>query len=630
MRALYTLAKTAVPILLGAGLLAGCDDAAKPPPTPKAKKITLNVRTVDKAGKPVEMVRFYINSKKFGITDQDGSFKGSFPAKDGDLLRFNVEAPTGYSVPPDVDQSQWNYEVRYPADGRSLQVDFTATLQRPQRQYLFMVRSKTPATPLSIAGSSIVVSPPAKTGPTGEALIFVKGVPGTTFAARAGSVKLNGTFSEDDAVYLMTPEKQGQIGGDPGDGAVAAAPAQPAPDQPPSAQPPSAQPPSVAIAPPPSEPAMPVPASGAPKQPATVAVAPPKQPATDDIFAGVGSPSAARVEKRDPPPRDPPPRRNPRPRDPPPVAVAEPDPQPVPQPAPQPVPQPAPQPEVVVAANPEPAGEKDPVDILLDPEPKAPDTPPPAAEPEAPVSLAATPPARREDSARERYEKKGRLDTGLIDEDGATVKPGAINRSAAVTATGAGGVSSMSRQEVDAELKRIKSSLASSQMLTRKDVDFLGQVSRSQPGYAEANRLLADYYYRIKNYKLQASSLENATKRGRYKHDPSILLSLAKAYGKRKNYGKALRTMGRVDRKMRRLPAGKKADAYRFHAELLEFEFDRQYGKDQKAANTLLLDRAIQKWEKFQTFARGADSAGVAKAKRKIKELKERKQQVEL
>ncbi|MCA9558150.1 MAG: hypothetical protein KC583_06225, partial [Myxococcales bacterium] len=157
--------------------LAGCDK--EEPPPPKAQEVILNVRTLDLAEKPVQMVRFYINGKKFGITDQDGAFRGRYPAKDGDVLTFNVEPPPGYSVPPNIDQSRWQVTVKYPADGRPLQVDFTAPLQRPERDYLFMVRTGTPATPVRVNDKIV-----GKTSETGEALLRVSGVPGTRFSAR--------------------------------------------------------------------------------------------------------------------------------------------------------------------------------------------------------------------------------------------------------------------------------------------------------------------------------------------------------------------------------------------------------------------------------------------------------------
>ncbi len=159
---------------------------------------------------------------------------------------------------------------------------------------------------------------------------------------------------------------------------------------------------------------------------------------------------------------------------------------------------------------------------------------------------------------------------------------------------------------------------------------LLSQIERRHPKFREANRLLADYYHKLGDHKRQAQALEQATKRGRYKHDPQVLLSLAKAYAKQKRYGSALKTMGRVERKMRNLPAKKKADAFKFYAEMLEFEFLRQYHKDPRQANVSLVDRAVTKWERYRTFSRGADAGGVAKANARIKKLEELKNGLEL
>ena len=153
-------------LLLSAATWTGCEKEA--PEAPKVQEVILNVRTLDTAQKPVEMVRFYINGKKFGITDQDGTFQGRHAAKDGDTLSFNVEPPDGYSVPADIDQSQWQYTVKYPADGRPLQLDFTANLQRPERDYLFMVRTPAPGTTVSVNGNVV-----GKTGATGDAMLRV-------------------------------------------------------------------------------------------------------------------------------------------------------------------------------------------------------------------------------------------------------------------------------------------------------------------------------------------------------------------------------------------------------------------------------------------------------------------------
>ncbi|MCB9538784.1 MAG: hypothetical protein H6704_21325 [Myxococcales bacterium] len=222
------------------------------------------------------------------------------------------------------------------------------------------------------------------------------------------------------------------------------------------------------------------------------------------------------------------------------------------------------------------------------------------------------------------------LDDGILDDDGATVDRAAIDQKTTIAAGAGASPVTMSREEISTRLDEVQSRLKRSQVLQKADVDFLAQIDRSHPGYYEANRLLADFYYRLKDYRRQAESLEEATKRGRYKHDPAILLSLAKAYAQQKRYRKALSAMGRVEAKMRRLPADQKADAYRFHAEMLEFEFLRQYHDDPKRANITLVDKAISKWERYRTFSAGANAGAVATADKRIAKLNELKSGLEL
>lgn len=570
--------------------LAGCDK--EEPPPPKAQEVILNVRTLDLAEKPVQMVRFYINGKKFGITDQDGAFRGRYPAKDGDVLTFNVEPPPGYSVPPNIDQSRWQVTVKYPSDGRPLQVDFTAPLQRPERDYLFMVRTETPATPVRVNDKTV-----GKTSETGEALLRVSGVPGTRFSARAGDVVLsNATFAEDDEIYLLTAVKQGALGGSGGEPAEAVAqndPPEDAAEEPPAPEPPADPPPARVEREPDPPPA------------AVAARAPRPRAEADDPWE---APAPARRAAREPAPREevrwePPPREP----DPPPRAR---DPEPV-------------RPQVVEI------GRGDDGDLLLD-------DPAPAARDDSvaellddpgPAPVAAIAPAPS--AARTAAPSPG-LDDGILDDDGATVDRAAIDQKTTIAAGGGASPVTMSREEISTRLDEVQSRLKRSQVLQKADVDFLAQIDRSHPGYYEANRLLADFYYRLKDYRRQAESLEEATKRGRYKHDPAILLSLAKAYAQQKRYRKALSAMGRVEAKMRRLPADQKADAYRFHAEMLEFEFLRQYHDDPKRANITLVDKAISKWERYRTFSSGANAGAVATADKRIAKLNELKSGLEL
>ena len=536
----------------------------KPPEIPAQQEVLLNVSTVDLQGKPVESVRFYINNKKFGITDQEGKFAGRYAAKNGDTLTFNVEAPEGYSVPPNPDQSRWQVKIQYPADGRPLQIDFRAELQRPERDFLLMVRAEPEGTPIKINDVAV-----GKTGPGGDALIKVSGVPGAQFVAQAGPAVFKGTFAEDDEVYLLTSARTGPVA----DGPAGAVP--PAPASAEVALAPATAAPEVA-----AEPAVPTPAA-----PISVAVAAPPAGRQDDPW---GQPAVA---------AQPAVRNAPAPR----AETFE-----LPS---DPVEDTRPARAAPVVAEAPPARDEAPaIDDLLPPDPA----------PAAPV-------AARAPKAPKEPENMG----GLITGGGDTVDPNAAKRGGVVS-SGGPSAAAMSREEIDGKLEEIQGRLGQSKVLTRADVDFLGQIDRTHPNYYEAHRLLADYHHKNKDYKRQAEELEVATTSGKYKRDPTLLLSLAKSYAKINSYGKALSTMNRVEENMRNLPAELKADSYKFSAEMYEFEFQRQYNDDAKKANVSLIDKAIRQWERYATFARGADAGGVAAAEAKMKKLEEMKNGLEL
>ncbi|MCA9547278.1 MAG: hypothetical protein KC613_22905, partial [Myxococcales bacterium] len=199
-----------------------------------------------------------------------------------------MEPPQGYSVPANVDPNQWNYTVAYPADGRPLQIDFIATLQRPEKDYLFMVRTEQP-------GEEVVVNAKrvGKTGASGNALLRVTGVPGAPFTAKAGGVEMSGAFAEEDEIYLLTAKKAGALGGD--DAPAAAPPAAPpsvAAVEPPQADPPAeVEPPPAAPEPPP---AAPEPPPAAPEPPPVVAAREPTPPVADLLAAAQPAPRQER------------------------------------------------------------------------------------------------------------------------------------------------------------------------------------------------------------------------------------------------------------------------------------------------------------------------------------------------
>ena len=549
------------------------------------QEVILNVKTVDMSGKPVEMVRFYINGKKYGITNEDGVYRGRYPAKEGEVLAFNVMPPEGYSISPDEDQSKWQYTVQYPA-GSNIEVEFNTKLQRPERSYLFLVRTGVPTTPIKVSGKLV-----GKTGESGDAIVRVNGVPGMKFTAQAGTLTMAGAvFAEEDEIYVLTDKKKGPLGAvevaDAADAAEAAPPKTPTP------------------APPSAADLMPTKPSG---ETTTTVVAmndtptprrpdPPAPARVEDDEADTIEASPSRDDDR--------------------VEVVQDDP------------------------DPTPPSDNGAVDNLFDDDeedeiPGRDDDPAPAdpvvaddvmPEPDVVPDNSRSSVTRR---GRRQGKATGQLTGGLLEDEGTKVEPGAIDSNVGTAGTGPTGITSMSRAEISSRVKSIKSKLGASNILVRKDVDFLKQIDETHPSYYEANRLLADYYYRQKDYKRQASALEEATRRGRYKSDPAVLLSLAKAYARHKRYRKAIKTMRRVEAKMRRLPVDAKIDAYRFYAEMLEFEFLKESAEDPKRANISLLDKAITKWERVITLS-GGGGKYVSKARKTIEKLTQRKRDLEL
>ncbi len=634
------------------GALAGCGE--NPPEVQVKQEVLLNVRTIDLGGHPVESVRFDINGKKFGITDQDGSFQGRYPAKNGETLTFNVQAPAGYSVPPSVDQSRWQLQVNYP-EGRPLQVEFTATLQRPEREYLLMVRTGSPASPVQVNNKLV-----GKTGLSGEALLKVTGIPGTSFNARAssatsGNITYKGVFAEEDEIYLITAERQGPLMGrdapaNPAAGAavepaapepanaiaekpepvpqnqeepkpapqVAAEPIKPAPQV---AVEPIKPAPQVAV-----EPIKPAVAKTETSKPAAPAQNARNSAARDDTpkvasagnaSGGTSSKTAPTVRVESPAPATSTVRVGNSPArgqasSTPVVVVSTPaTPPAVAHSRPEPVPQAATRADDIIVSDPPKSRDPEPTPVAVKASDEIANDSPRG---KSGVEIPADKPAGNARVANE----EDAIDVNAVSRQ----SPAAAGRSASAA--------SMNREEVAARLSQMAQKQANHQSLSADELDFLNQIDRTSPSYGEANRLLAEHYYESKDYSRQIQALENATSSGPLKRDPQVLLSLAKAYAHSKNYRKALKTMQRVDENARRLSPDRKADAMRFHAEILEFEFLRQYEEDPKGANLGLIDKALEKWERYKTFATGADAAGVSKATEKISELTQLKRRMEL
>ena len=604
-----------------AGLL-GCEPDS--PPAPEEIELTLNVKTVDLAGKPLAAVTFYINKQKVGVTFDDGEHKNvKFPVKIGDTVTFDVDAPDGYKLPSSVDKKQWRVVIE---DESPRPVDLTVEFERPEREYVFLVQSGISHAAVSIDGRTV-----ARTDDTGNVIFRTKGTPSKAFQAKVGSIVLDDKFSEGAELYVLNEDRVGPVGRTVAAKKTAVVAAQAAPKETVTSDTAAAivQPTAVKqvmARPKPKEaPKASVKTesvqSGAPKviaarnNPRVRRQQPSRTPADEPVLA-------VRPRQESPKPKSRPTvetvgaavvvgadessnQRNDDPiadiLDEPEDQIPEPRrPEPVPAPTPEPEP-PKPAPAVVEAAATGggllPIDEPKGVDPVAQNEPEP--VPPREVDPAAGGLLAASGPKVDKQFASSNQTVNG-VDTASDD-----------------------------KAAVKSRVKSIASRIDSGGVLTRADFEFLKSVSKKNGStYYEANRLLGKWYFSLKKYRRQANALEEATRRGKYKHDPRILMSLAKAYGRLGAYHKALKTMRRVEKKMRRLGKKGQADAYKFYAEMLEFSFLRQYNDDPKEANFNLLGRAIRQWEKYRDFGYPASGRGLAQ--KKIQKLEKLKRELEL
>jgi hypothetical protein len=185
----------------------------------------------------------------------------------------------------------------------------------------------------------------------------------------------------------------------------------------------------------------------------------------------------------------------------------------------------------------------------------------------------------------------------------------------------------MSKSDIKKRVKQIEQSFDATNRLIAGDVSFLKQLNADHgTSYNSAHRVLGAFYYGLGDYRRQRDSLEIATKKGRYRSDAKVLLSLSQAYGHFKQYNKALKTLRRTEAKMRRLSGAEKANVYRTYAEYARLLYIAQRAKNPRRANASLLDTAIQKWKRLLTMSR-AGSKDATDAQRQIAKLEQMKQE---
>ena len=181
----------------------GCEPDA--PTAPQEIELTLNVKTVDLAGKPLAAVTFYINKQKVGVTFDNGEHKNvKFPVKMGDTVTFDVDAPDGYKLPSSVDKKQWRVVIE---QENPRPVDLTVEFERPEREYIFLVQSGISHAAVTVDGRTV-----ARTDDTGNVIFRTKGTPSKSFQAKVGDIVLDDKFSEGAELYVLNESRVGPVG----------------------------------------------------------------------------------------------------------------------------------------------------------------------------------------------------------------------------------------------------------------------------------------------------------------------------------------------------------------------------------------------------------------------------------
>lgn len=183
----------------------------------------------------------------------------------------------------------------------------------------------------------------------------------------------------------------------------------------------------------------------------------------------------------------------------------------------------------------------------------------------------------------------------------------------------------MSKSDIKAKLNEIEKRYEQSNRLTAQDVSFLKMLNKTHGiSYYGAHRLLGFFYFSLNDIRRQRDSLSIAVQKGKYKHDPNVLLSLAQANGHFKDYNTAIKYLKRAEAKMNRMSGTGKANVYRTFAEYLRLQYVAQKARNPLQADTGLLDKAIQKWKNLLTLSGGGGRDG-ADARTQIEKLEKMK-----
>lgn len=174
--------------------------------------------------------------------------------------------------------------------------------------------------------------------------------------------------------------------------------------------------------------------------------------------------------------------------------------------------------------------------------------------------------------------------------------------------------------DLECEYDELQSSLEDGS-LDRCLVQVCEKVPVGGPNSGEIHLALAKYWGRKKKRSRQLKALERATAFGQYKYDPNVLYGYIKVAVAARRFSKAIEIKDRFMQVKERLPGAERkrkvSDILAVLAQAYEHEFYRKQEKQDDQDFTPLLNKAVQFWEEY-----GAYSGDMARAKKKIEELK--------
>lgn len=161
-------ARCSLALLVGWGLMAGCEAVEPPPPPPQI----VGVRVTSDPGTPVAGAALVFNGREVAQTREDGLGQIKLNGRDGDAFQVIVRCPEGYDSPV----QPILVKLRRLADPRQFP-EFSAICPPSSRGVVVAVRADNgPNLPVMYLGREI-----AKTDESGAAHIFLELKPGDQF-----------------------------------------------------------------------------------------------------------------------------------------------------------------------------------------------------------------------------------------------------------------------------------------------------------------------------------------------------------------------------------------------------------------------------------------------------------------